>query len=130
MGMSVCGRAPKGPAGEYFCVPCWTWSALLRLISEAKVVYGLEFNMASWRFNDGDGLRRRADCLALAKALESIISWHPQQVYIEQSGSTVLFEDETPMAGRDVETPCWPDRETVAAFVEFLRLCGPGFEIW
>ena len=59
--------------GVYFRANIWSWRPIHLVCMALNDMYELEFDMESWAFNDGGGLKTQEECTKLANALEKWI---------------------------------------------------------
>jgi hypothetical protein len=111
MGMDVCGRRPKSPAGKFFGANNITWRSVYQLIVELcsdlhdpDVLYFMQSN-------DGHGPTSQKTCNAMADRFEEWLK-HRKGKRVRVPGRKGLV-----------------DKALVEEWVGFLRHCG-GFRVW
>lgn len=119
MGMDVYGIHPDAKAGEYFrnnwwwWLPLWTYAEQVAPSLTKKVKYA-----QSAQSNDGDGLKTKKDCIALAEKLETAVA------------DQIPFQRPAQLDGKDEQGEKYPfDYDNVLSFCMFLRHCG-GFKLY
>ena len=122
MGMDVYGYS-----GNYFRSTGWSWRVICCVIKAAH------FELPDdWHYNEGSGLRNKKECLRLAEMMEEyLIAWPGDEMIVETEGIRVDEDGKTvdPNAPGS-RSPYSASREHLENFVQFLRECGEGFEIW
>lgn len=99
------------PAIVWLCDRVARWS---KLWLSGDTNYG-QWDLKSWNYNSGSGLKTKEECLALADALERLLRGKADDMVIRKQP---VAQDHSTTVGR------------VRQFMAFLRTCEHGFEIW
>ena len=147
MGMDVMGVNPKTKEGEYFRANCWSWRPICVALANSGAADHLSYY--EWDMmaeNSGGGPRSEETCQKMADDLEEWLHSSPPKgdlfQPVELDGLNMWIEAEPNEHGghRFVDPEEEPEVEVMSAyrvrwehiqeFVNFLRNCGDGFEVW
>ena len=125
MGFDITGRQPDPKkSGHYFRANVWSWRPICGVMQQA----GCDVP-ESWHMNDGAGLSDAMAIEILADQIEAFMA--------RKADEDVFFLDTDykcsirhPDGTVVEENPYRVYRDHLAAWVEFLRNCNGGFEIW
>jgi hypothetical protein len=148
MGMDVHGKN-----GKYFRANVWSWRPINLICDMVIDMEKLPLNTKNWSYNDGAGFETQEDCDILADALKPYVQNLKDDVFlclgawtdvsgkflsIEESDAlneefpkgTILYAAIVTKDGKLVEPAHSTNKKHLEEFIDFLKGCGGGFEIW
>jgi hypothetical protein len=144
MGMDVSGINPTNENGKYFRANIWSWPSIHELISEVSAEEGgllTEDQLRAMCHNDGapgvversvldkiaSGLQRKVDAARQLSSSKIIISRKESAAPTKQLAQLIMGQ----LGGGVADDSAFStDVEHVQEFVDFLKGCGDGFEVW
>ena len=140
MGMDV-----TGDNGNYFRANCWSWRPIMEAMWESGACYCMdEEQFDGMHINDGCGAETEEQCKAMAAKLSQwveTIEWNKDNYWVPEvfekdkgcvtttDGKFIKYE-EAQEQGIKTMSPYRVYKEHLEEWIQFLKDCGEGFEVW